>query len=158
MGGASRPAFPARRIEGVEVSNSDTVQHIEVMHPGITAREYFAARAPREIPGWFMPELPPRPVPPSTALNFELDEGANDNVVARQLAQQAADTWRRDPCYELSAVRGQSYPNAFAAYEATWTAHHDSLVAWELQREQQRIAQWPWTWADLVLGAQERLW
>lgn len=87
-----------------------------IAQEGINCLAYFAARAPHEIPDWFIPEMPPRPV---------------------------NKTWVSDDGKRTYTSYDQAlyYEDAF---------FYDQ---WEREYELQKVAQWPWYWANLVLSA-----
>lgn len=147
-------------------------------HYGVSRRDYFAAHAPAEIPSWFEPTMRPRPAEPPNLPDlsgipiFEnipfLGEKDMDAAGRRNYIYNHAERWRRDSHYDL-VVDGQ-YPNPgndrlvplwdaarerLTAFEAQWLDHREQLAVWQEEREQARVAQWVWAWADLVLGAGE---
>jgi hypothetical protein len=54
----------------------------------MTMREYFAARAPAEIAGWFEPKVPPEPEHPTEPLG--------DQPAAREKFASEDFDWRRN--------------------------------------------------------------
>lgn len=95
-------------------------------YEGLTTRAYFAVRAPAAVPDWFKPVMPPEP-------QFQGDE---PKFIGDPATFNKKDRERYDD-YQLRLRRYQ-----------------DAMIAWAAQVEPLRVAQWPWAWADLVLGAQ----
>lgn len=98
-------------------------------------RVHFAAHAP-PAPHWFRPQMAePRPaevLPPHPVLRQEyLDGGVTgENRYPSPLLSQ----WLLERSDEI---------------ETSCRARHE----WDLEHERQTLAQWPWVYADLVLGA-----
>jgi hypothetical protein len=132
---------------------------------GLTIRAYFAARAPRRIPKWFEPTMREKPPAPPVRVNLTgipLFEGPDDDIDAlsrRNSIQNALDGWRRDPCWDLASMtryQPELYEAAkerVEAYEHDWQTYWNGLVDWQRERQRERVAQWPWAFADLVLAA-----
>jgi len=69
------------------------------------------------------------------------------------------DAWHRDDCgnslREFFSGVGLSADEAalILEYELELESWQDELNQWELERERQRLAQWPWEYARLVMEA-----
>lgn len=146
---------------------------------GMTLRQYFAARAP-SIPAWFEPTMreQPKAPPPTPVLDgipiFADNEFARPGRDMEALSRRnyiinTACSWQRDPHWDLPLEDGQ-YPDATAAdvrglwdaarpalraFVNAWQEYWAANAAWECDERRERVAQWPWAWADLVLGAQK---
>jgi hypothetical protein len=116
----------------------------QIGESGIDTLTYFAARAPHDAPTWFQPVMPARPALPE--IPGELPD----------LTRELLHGWRQDPCWDAGVhSRVKGYPAAVAWIAAThlaWQARN----AWDRDRKIQAVAQWPWTWARLVLDARSR--
>lgn len=134
----------------------------EIEAEGLTIREYFAARAPHDIPDWFEPVMRPRPLPPAASIealsNFK-EAGLNRGWPIDRIQRQV-DNWRHDPCYSLADVAAPTlqerevYERArplLVLYEERWTEFREADSEWQIERQEARVGQWPWAWADLVL-------
>lgn len=91
---------------------------------GVSIRQYFATKAPHEIPEWFGPEMPPKP--PYGKWYSEDGLRAYDTLL------------------EAKKYEGDCFYNE----------NTEARSEWEYNYKIQRIAQWPWFWADLVLGSE----
>jgi hypothetical protein len=131
----------------------------ETFQEGLTIREYFAARAPHDIPPWFTPTLAPMPKAPPVGIDLTAYVLSRDEV---DMVVFLVDGWRRDPCFDLATYAYTDRPDrtavldrirpALAQYEAVWNGYREAHVAWHDESQRQRVAQWPWAWADLVLA------
>jgi len=130
--------------------------------PGMSLRQYFAARAPHEIPEWFEP-TPPREMPLAPPTDWAYGHpGVARGDARHAFIQKAADDWRRDPVFDVETLDGwtESERHILANYVARWNAYWREHAAWEAEVAQARVAQWPWAdlvlaGADLVLAAAE---
>ena len=125
-----------------------TLEHEFNGSEGMTLRQYFAARAPHQIPEWFAPTGPSMPKAP-------------DLPALGDKARSFLMNWKADPIFDLGPAADEWLQHALISiedhaalrvYEPAWTAYVDAHAAWERDRLRQRIAQWPWAWADLVLS------
>lgn len=137
---------------------------------GLTVREFFAARAPHTIPEWFEPKLRQRPVVPAAP---ELpDHELFTDISARNYIYNIVEKWRRDyhqgHVYSLGDIH--PFPDsvdtgklaalikiarpALVMFEEYWTGYREDIEKWTIEREKARVAQWPWTWSDMVLDAE----
>ena len=108
---------------------------------GMTQRQFFAANAPKEIPEWFIPVLPPEPE------GKWIDEDTAEAVTNKFIDDEAA-CYRKTKDFGVPhqvQIKGLRYINL----------NSDRQVAWHQNARIQTLAQWPWFWADMVLGAQE---
>jgi hypothetical protein len=110
--------------------------------------EDFALRAP-EPPYWFRPVMTERPVRPRRP---SLDNGGElDRII---------DAWHRDDCGNslrefFSVGLSPDEADLVLEYELELESWQDELNQWELERERQRLAQWPWEYARLVMEARD---
>lgn len=103
----------------------------------ITPREYFAAHAPAEVPGWFEPVMPERPAIVCTY---------RDSWTEKQREQwHALEEFGPEEITDLDA-------EVFEAREK-YEAARLELEKWRQLKREQTVAQWPWKWAALVMGA-----
>lgn len=112
-------AFPGPR----EFWNDETEKW--EFQQGMTMRQFYAAQAPREIPAWFEPVMPPLPPYGKGFISGDGQRYYTDKSEAERI--------EGDDFY----FEGQQERNE-----------------WHKNLKKQRIAQWPWAWADLVLGAE----
>lgn len=105
---------------------------------GMSLREYFAARAPAEIPEWF--GGPPvrnvaRPYCPS------------------EIASEVAE-WLRDPCYDLDGVFDDEPRQQMAkAYQDATNQYDQEVVVAQGEQVIARYYAWRWHYADQMLNA-----
>lgn len=103
---------------------------------GMTLLDYHAAHAPREIPAWFEPEMPPRPTIPH-------DDRLNE-------IWKAADG-------EEEFLDGKQYgPEVWEYFERK----NDALIArneWDKAKARAELVQWPYAWARLQIEERRRL-
>ena len=104
---------------------------------GMTLREYFAARAPADVPTWFKPVTAPRPATPYWQ-NLGWDE--------RKIAD-----WKGLDDYLSDA---EVHPDVLA-YRDQRAAIELAQQEWDRNYSTARLFQWPWYWADQMLAAAE---
>ena len=111
-------------------SNGDG--HVYCSGAGMTLRDYFAARAPAEPQLWFQPTMPgPRP----------------DYPDFRALSKDDQDFWRHGGgIHEIASP-------AMVAYAAARNETEKLQRAFDVEREKQRLIQWPYAWADEQIKA-----
>lgn len=102
--------------------------------PGLTVREYFAARAPAEPQAWFVPVMATK-APAVPQWGSIADEKVCEDV-------RVALDCGTDPVTPEGA--------AFIEHQ---NAQYKAADAWEQERRKQRLIQWPWAWADAVIAA-----
>lgn len=131
------PAFP-----NVEVSQHHFGQPDGYM--GLSARDYFAARAPADIPDWFQIEN-------DTPMPKRLDRRAALHEVAPELEVEVRNSilnWMSDPCFDMDvAARQEIGDRAFAAMEN----REAEISAWLNRRQARRYFAWRWHYADQML-------
>lgn len=130
------PAFPASVPGHTYGDGSSELPYLA--QTGMTMREYFAARAPRDIPGWFEPVMPEFPD------SYWIDE---DTGVLTPDANLNDATFKARGEFKIiytAMAKGFRYNNARFAEQERW---------FRAQRIQ-KFSQWPWFWADMVIGAQ----
>jgi hypothetical protein len=89
-------------------------------------RDRFAVNAPLNIPSWFKPWME---LPPP------------DKPGTKPLARPVVD----DKTMQVT------HPGL-----AKWHAEQEAYNAYQVRYEQQKVAQWPWAYADLVMQAREK--
>ena len=99
---------------------------------GVHLRDYFAARAPAEIPDWFVHVEPSKAFPPMP-----------DYKTLDEAHQKTARDWQCDPCYDL--------PEELAWYGEKVAAHRAGKEAWGTANRRARYVQWRWAYADMML-------
>lgn len=111
----------------------------------ITAREYFAAHAPTDIPDWFpAPQEPVVRIPDRLSMAQADPRYGNLSNEGKERLRQ----WLRDGCYDLPGAAGE-------LGEAVNVRHAELLAqAQEADRERarRRFIGWRWTYADMMLG------
>jgi hypothetical protein len=148
---SSSPAFPqaVAEIQGQAAASREFGDGAG----GMTIRQYFAAHAPRYAEPWFQPLMPAAPERPNDAMLAGLPEPVRGY----------ATSWQSDRSFDLStdvppdphlAALVDPHRETLAAYEAAWTRYTDESQAWQHELLRQRMAQWAWHWADMVLAAQ----
>ena len=97
----------------------------------VTARDYWAVRAPEEIPSWFEP------------------------VMETERPEEKSG-FRHSVTGEYRAV---IYDNEFESMTEEESNCWDSIpmliLEWGRKRREALLSQWPWAWADLMLKAGE---
>jgi hypothetical protein len=105
---------------------------------GMTLREYFAVRAPQEIPDWFKG-------PALRAIKLPVPDAA--------IADEAAE-WNRDPCYDLDGVFDDGERQRLAReYSDAMNNYGSEIVAAQAEMEVARYFAWRWHYADMMLAA-----
>lgn len=123
------PAFAASAT-----SLAGDVYHQE----GATLRDYFAAKAPKNIPFWFKCNFASEPQYPCLE---ELPE---------ELRSEAQD-WLSDPIFDFSFEHGIKLVEFQARHEMARIAHE----AWETECRKIRYFSWRYYYADAMLKARE---
>lgn len=124
-------------------------------------------RAPHEIPEWFQPAgVPLKPSPPPVlSLPVELfPDDFPDGVSKRNYILNLASSWRRDPCFSLAdylpvqedlrVLVDRARP-LLAAYEEAVNGFAEDVEEWQFAYDIQRVAEWPWAYADFVMAAED---
>lgn len=123
------PAFPAP-----DLGEQDFNQR--AAYPGMTLRDYFAAKAPAEPQQWFKPAMPhPHPSAPAIPdfTEAEREEYRAYNGDALEIEQ-------------IESPR-------LAGYLRSRIFHNKQSRDWNEDYEKQRFVQWPYAWADAMLAA-----
>lgn len=107
---------------------------------GMTLRDYFAAHAPKEVPGWFKPAMPDKPK--SMASLF--DHFRHNSLMA--LYDDESGEWVDD-----AGEVPQQFKDEVARYIESMALNFDQIKDWHREYERQKIFQWPWTYADGML-------
>ena len=118
-----------------------------------TPREYFAAHAPVEVPFWFEPVMAmPKPARPDIPAHWSEE------------ARGQASYWLVIGYSRGSHIDDIESGGVFAAvveearaFEQEVRDADNALNLWERLYEIERRMQWPWTWADGVLGRSEQV-
>jgi len=105
--------------------------------PGLTMLDYFATRAPKEIPAFFMPEADPFDGPPYPQIPAEASEDDK-----KLLAE-----WTRDGCFDL--------PDEYAWFAEAAQDHRDAMKVHAEWYAFDRYYEWPWAWANSMLMTRE---
>ena len=117
---------------------------------------YFAAHAPHEVPAWFKPVMPePRPVIPEFAVaDLPIDVV---NAINDAFSQTKMNLHSHEARLLGTKARLWWYPRAEPDVRSWIETRLDRAVAasaWDIEYERQRMLQWPWTFARLVLKAE----
>jgi hypothetical protein len=116
---------------------NDTSPAAEIPASSATLLDYFAARAPRDIPAWFMPEADPFDGPAKPQIPADATD-ADANMLR---------SWVNDGIFDL--------PPNLAWFEAE-TDRHEKSKRLHLERyHMERFTQWPWVYADIMLTDRE---
>lgn len=135
------PAFPKTGNFGEKQSG----EYDSVDQDGMSLRDYFAAKAPAEIPHWFQTAYQD-PTPEPVAPTLKADDAD---------VQQLCDDWRQDPYFDLYDRRRVFHPHQvefLRRYEGAWKAYWQERIAWQNQREIDMYFAWRWYYADCMLA------
>ena len=101
-------------------------------------RVHFALRAPK-VPAWFEPKIPARPVPPARP--------------AGRTANQLVDKLLEDEKHAQAALRDATPEDrrVAQAYVEQLRQSDADARTWLQLRDQERLAQWPWFYAAIVM-------
>lgn len=126
---------------------SEMVKGESVLESRESLPDMLVANAP-DPPDWFTPRMPERPKIPKRP---SLDNGGElDRLV---------DLWHMDsvglslPEFLNVEKLSDEEHTIVLEYELELESWQDELERWELDRERQRLAQWPWEYARLVMEA-----
>lgn len=126
MKNSEAPAFP--------------VQVGMLQYGGISTLEYFAARAPREVPDWFAPVMGKTPEAPG----YPPIKGFSE-------AFESWENWEGEEGWDKDINPGTaSMVRQFVSENADY---RKKLKEFAEEKYRQTIAQWPWAWAKMVLEA-----
>jgi hypothetical protein len=125
---------------------SAPLAYVPPARPTMTLRDLLAVHAPA-VPDWFKPTMEKRrpntpPVP--------------DDLSER--AAEMAEGWRRDPVFDLydtaleSGLFNSDNLDKLRQYELACADTWKAKTAWDEAERVQRLAQWPWAYADMVLA------
>jgi hypothetical protein len=113
---------------------------------GMTLRDYFAARAPAEIPAWY--DYRPRDPRPPNVPPFQM-------LPAYLL--EAARAWINDPCYDLQDTASVGDDKALLrAFTEAWDEQKLALEIYDAQKKVGRYFAWRWYYADMMLEARSK--
>lgn len=117
------PAFPIVTDYGKRMENAE----------GISARDYFASRAPAEIPDWFQIE------PLSAAPHLPSDEHLTNG--------------QRFECEDLrNGIKEEEDVTIEAlTYHREYVAAEAELHQWQMEHDAARYFAWRWHYADMML-------
>lgn len=135
----NKPAFPVS-VPGHLYGDGSSEMPYTI--EGMTLRQYFAARAPHEIPAFFKPVMPPEPE--SRWLNQDTGEQAEKHEI-ESLDFKITKTSPKLGIGTEAKMNGEKFDNV----------NFPLIEAWHEAYKIQRFAQWPWFWADMVIGAQD---
>lgn len=116
----------------------------------LSLRDYFAAHAPQKIPEWFIPKMPDRPTAPRRP-SMGKDE-LNDRIASWLRDDGGVDLVAFFEDVDLPAPEIQVLWN----YQEDRREWFEAVEQWEQLRFIERVAQWPWFWADRVLGRRDK--
>lgn len=103
---------------------------------------YFAARAPQEIPDWYLgPDLPPLACPKPH----------------ESIAKEASD-WHADPIYDLDGIfpKGDPRRTHACAYQEATHVFHDAAAQRRAAAAKTRYFAWRWHYAEQMVAAGEK--
>lgn len=124
----------------------DTASMQEVMFED-PLKHQLVAHAP-EVPDWFRPVMPERQAKPN---RLSLGTADLDLII---------NSWHWDDCgnslteYFSGVDLTDDQHTAVLEYELELESWQDAVNQWDLERERQRLAQWPWEYARLVMEAE----
>lgn len=122
-------AFPGEKNERFGQAND--------CNEGMTLRDYFAVRAPVNIPYWFKHRRPEATYPPMPDVK-ELDEAH----------RKTAEDWIEDPAFDL--------PEEIFFFGEKVTAHRAGHAEWLDTDRDARYFQWRFYYADSMLAEREK--
>lgn len=103
----------------------------------ISLRDYFAARAPLEIPSWFrLHRAEKKPAMPSAR---------------RELTSEQLDQWQGLGDY----LEDDDVDPEVLEFRDRYDAASHAVGAWEEAYERDRYLAWRWAYADLMIAARE---
>lgn len=122
--------------------------HASDGHNGMSLRDYFAAKAPTEIPDWFRCSGQPVPSAPTTEQALQQVKGFDSFSYSQKDTLRA---WLRDPVFDLEADIADI---GAAANEIMRLAELDRE---NVRRENTaaRYYAWRWAYADAMLNARK---
>jgi hypothetical protein len=142
------PAFPCECGGDPKTNEHQTGSHLWQQY-GMTLLDYFAARAPLEIPAWFRPSLPS--VRDQTA---HLRKAIIDEVVQLPRLRDAIQSWRKAPCYDLKDAGESREEKAWLAkYQGAFEDYEEACAAQRVSNDQARYFAWRWHYAAEMLKA-----
>ncbi len=106
----------------------------------LTVRDYFAAEAPAEIPGWFKH----KPAAVNVPAMPDWRELPKDHQIVAQ-------DWLHDSCFDL----GGEIP-ALVSFQQPAEAHWKAKAEARLRDEQERYIQWRYHYASMMLAERKR--
>lgn len=139
------PAFPCEQITETTVEYCETTEQNEFSyrtrpHEGMDLLDYFAARAPVEIPDWFEGPKVPDPVQPS---------------IPREIDDPNTESWLRGLAFDLWGAYQQEDPRRQIAI-----AFERDVYRWRRQKEAtrklragKRFFAWRYAYAEGMLAA-----
>jgi hypothetical protein len=104
---------------------------------GLTLLDYFAARAPIDIPDWFKHREPEYTVPPRP----------NYMALATKEHQDIALDWQRDPCFDL--------PEELAWFGEMMKTYRNAIAERDELNRVARFFQWRWYYANAMIAERE---
>lgn len=115
-------------------------------------RNNLAANAPT-VPDWFVPEMPKRPKRPRQP---DLGSQELNHTIYRWLHDPVCDLEFMfcDPLTGTYSI-GDEVRRTLRDYESALASWQDERTRWEYERERQRLAQWPWAYARMVVEARD---
>lgn len=136
------PAFPS-------TNNVRVGEYVTGGHPGMSLRAYFAARAPTEIPDWF---IMPADQLPSRVLAIHRDVALEQQCGFATLPEDDKRTlreWLRDGVWDLPERLELIGHGAAAMLEV----NRAEVIASEADRRAAVYFAWRWHYADMMVKA-----
>lgn len=126
---------------------------------GLSLLDAFALNAPKEIPSWFKPGMPEKPKLKSRVVNFftsEIDKiyiGHYWNDVDNEWVEpQPGDkTFHPIEQREVPTIIPKKLKEDVINYSKKWEESFNMVQAWEENEKIQRLIQWPYHYANLML-------
>lgn len=107
---------------------------------GVSKLEYFAARAPHEVPEWFKPVMPDQAPKQTTIIPRR-----NNHTPLTPSEMRHLGSWMKDPIFDLEPEYSDFRDEVISFWDATKN--------WNKEKQVQTVIQWPWAWAKMVLEA-----
>jgi len=131
-----------------------------VPNHGVSKLEYFAARAPKKIPGWFQPCLDeisggqkPKEVQPFHFVFGNSSSHKHSEFIKRHWFDE-------DGCFVITD-KSIKIPEGLEDEIRQWEIDIDKYLkdkkTFEAILRRETIAQWPWYWANIVLDSKYEL-
>ncbi len=118
-------------------------------------RRLLAVHAP-EPPQWFRPKgLTPEPPKPPRLIELEKEVNGAFRSDLQTVVNRMGDGGCLTALAPNESLTSMVLPPVREELEALQKAHSEEMRVWSRQAWELTYAQWPWFYADLVLGAEE---